>query len=108
MYVKDVVLAYTSLMKKLIKSKDKLKIYNVSSKFNYSVIQIVNLILKEMNCLHLKPIIRNNSRQEINFQRLNYSKISRELNWFPKTRINKGISETINWYKKYYKFLKKK
>ena len=107
-YVKDVVLAYTSLMKKLIKSKDKLKIYNVSSKFNYSVIQIVNLILKEMNCLHLKPIIRNNSRQEINFQRLNYSKISRELNWFPKTRINKGISETINWYKKYYKFLKKK
>ncbi len=107
-YVKDVVTAYTSLMNKLVKSKNKLKIYNVSSKFNYSVIEVVNFILKEMKCVHLKPIIMNNSKQEINFQRLDYSKIKKELNWSPKTDIKRGISETINWYKKYYNFLKKK
>ena len=40
-----------------------------------------------MNCIHLKPVIMNNSKQEINFQRLNYSKINKELNWYKKTKI---------------------
>ena len=47
-----------------------------------------------MNCFHLKPVIMNNSKQEIN-QRLNYSKINKELNWSPKTKINKGISRLL-------------
>ena len=62
-YVEDVVKAYISLMNKLIKSPGQLKTYNVSSKFNYSVIEIVNMILKTMNCLHLKPIILNTSKK---------------------------------------------
>ena len=83
-----------------------LRIYNVSSKFNYSVKQIVNMILKNMDSFNLRPIVKNYSKKEINFQRLNYSKIERELNWKPKTKIEQGIIETIRWYKKYYKFLK--
>jgi len=53
------------------------------------------------------PKILNNSKQELNFQRLNYSKIQRQLGWRPKTDIGKGIKETINWYVKFYNFLKK-
>lgn len=107
-YVEDVVKAYISLMNKLIKSPGQLKTYNVSSKFNYSVIEIVNMILKTMNCLHLKPIILNTSKREINFQRLNYSKIKKELKWKPQIDIKIGISRTIKWYKEYYKFLIKR
>ena len=107
-YVEDVVKAYISLMNKLIRSPNEMKIYNVSSKFNYSVIEIVNMILKTMNCLHLKPIILNNSKKEINFQRLNYSKIKKELNWKPQTGIKLGLTKTIKWYKEYYKFLIKR
>ena len=44
-YVDDVADAYLKLFKKIKNSKDKLKIYNVSSKFNYSVLEIVNMIL---------------------------------------------------------------
>lgn len=105
-YVDDVVDAYVLLMKKLLSSKSMLRIYNVSSKFNHSVKQIVNMILKNMKSLNLKPIVKNYSKKEINFQRLNYSKIKKELRWSPKTKIEEGIIETIRWYKNYYKLLK--
>ena len=107
-YVGDVVKAYVLLMNKLLASSTKLRTYNVSSNFNYSVKEVVNIILKYMKASKLVPLIMNNSRQEINFQRLNYSKIKKELNWKPSIKIQKGIIDTIKWYKKYYKFLKKK
>jgi CDP-glucose 4,6-dehydratase len=106
-FVDDVVDAYLKLFKQLKISKDKLKIYNVSSKFNYSVLEIVNMILKKMNNTKLKPIILNNSKQELNFQRLNYSKIQKKLGWKPKTDIGMGITKTIDWYVKFYNFLKR-
>ncbi len=107
-YVDDVVEAYYKVYKKLKNSKNNLKIYNVSSKFNYSVIDIVKIILKKMNKENLKPIVKNNSRQELNFQRLNYSKIKKELKWQPKIDIKRGIERSIIWYTKNYKNLKKK
>ena len=107
-YVEDVVDAYIKLFKKLKSSKSKLKIYNVSSKFNYSVIKIVKMILKIMNKENLEPTVLNNSKQELNFQRLNYSKIQRELKWKPKTNINKGLIQTIDWYIKNYRFFRTK
>ena len=107
-YVEDVVKAYVLLMNKLLNSSNKLRTYNVSSNFNYSVKEVVNIILKCMKATKLVPLIMNNSKQEINFQRLNYSKIKRELNWKPKIKIQKGIIDTIRWYKKYYRFFKKK
>jgi len=106
-FVEDVVDAYLRLFEYLKKSKDKLKIYNVSSRFNYSALEIANMIVKKMGKAKLKPIILNNSKQELNFQRLNYSKIQRELNWKPKTKFETGIKKTIDWYVKVYNLLKR-
>ena len=106
-FVEDVVDAYLRLFEYLKKSKDKLKIYNVSSRFNYSALEIANMIVKKMGKAKLKPIILNNSKQELNFQRLNYSKIQRELNWKPKTKFGTGIKKTIDWYVKTYNLLKR-
>ena len=105
-FVEDVVGAYLKLFNKIKSSKDYLKIYNVSSKFNYSVLQVVNMILKKMNNVKLKSIVSNTSKQELNFQRLNYSKIKRDLGWKPKTDMQIGLEKTISWYIKFYKFLK--
>ena len=105
-YVDDVVNAYILLMKKLLNSNQILRIYNVSSKFNHSVKEIVSMILKHMNSVHLKPKIKNFSSKEINFQRLNFSKIKKDLGWKPKVRIKDGIIDTIKWYKQFYKYLK--
>ena len=61
-----------------------------------------------MNKTNLKPLIMNNSKQELKFQRLNFLKIKRELKWYPKIGIKQGINETIDWYIKNYKNLRKK
>ena len=66
------------------------------------------MILKQMNSVKLKSIVSNTSKQELNFQRLNYSKIKRDLGWKPKTDMQIGLEKTISWYIKYYKFLKNK
>ena len=107
-YVDDVVNAYILLMKKLLSTSLSLRIYNVSSKFNYSVKEIITMISKIMKSSHLKPIIKNYSKKEINFQRLDYSKIEKELKWKPKTKIKDGIINTIKWYKQFYKNLRVK
>ena len=108
LYITDAVDAYYMIMKKLKLSNSKnLLIYNVGSKDNMSVIKLVNLILALMNKKHLKPVILNKSKKELIFQKLNYSKIKRELNWKQKVTIKKGLKDTINWYTKNYSILKK-
>ena len=103
LYITDAVSAYYMIMKNLqSNNKKNLLIYNVGSKDNMSVIKLVNLILALMNKKHLKPIILNKSKKELIFQKLNYSKIKRELNWKQKVTIKKGLKDTINWYTKNY------
>ena len=98
-FIDDASNAYYLTFKKLINTKKKLLIYNVGSRDNLSVIEIVTLILKRMNKQYLKPIIKNISNKEIINQRLNCKKISREIGWKPRIKLLKGIDLTIKWYK---------
>ena len=108
LYVDDAVNAYYMIMKTLEKYKNKkLLIYNVGSKYNLSVLQLVNLILDLMKKKNLKPIIMNKSKQEINFQKLNDNKIKRELGWKQKIPLKSGLFKTIRWYQDNYKLFKK-
>jgi len=98
-YVEDVAEAYYLTFKKLIKSKKKLLIYNIGSKYNLTVLQIVNKIASILKIKKKCYIIKNNSKREIKNQRLNYNKITKELNWKPKTSLKDGLEKTIDWYK---------
>ena len=98
MYVGDVARAYLILMKHMSKKKQNLFIYNVGSKENYKVISLVKNIIKILNKNKLNPLILNNSNIEIKRQKLNYNKIKRDLKWYPKTNIDKGLKQTIVWY----------
>tara|TARA_B100000963_G_scaffold357990_1_gene381497 strand:+ start:151 stop:1137 length:987 start_codon:yes stop_codon:yes gene_type:complete len=98
-YVEDVANAYFLLMKKMIKSKEKLRIYNVGSKENLTVINFVKLITKMINGKNTVPIIKNNSKIEIYRQKLNYIKIKKDLNWSPKSKLKESLNKTISWYK---------
>ena len=107
LYVDDAVNAYYMIMNKLkSKRSNNLLIYNVGSKDNMSVIKLVDLILNLMNKKFLKPLVLNKSKKEILFQKLNYSKIKRELGWRQKVPLRTGLLKTINWYKKNYLFFK--
>ena len=98
-FVEDVANAYYLLMKKMIKSKERLRIYNVGSKENLTVKSLVKLIINSMNTKKLIPIIKNSSKIEIFKQKLNYKKIKQDLNWFPKYKLKNSIKITIDWYK---------
>jgi len=107
LYVDDAVYAYYLIMRALEKYKNKkLLIYNVGSKYNLSVIKMINLIRNLMGKEHLKPIIMNKSKQEINFQKLNDKKIKKDLKWKQQISLNAGLIKTIDWYKKNFKLFK--
>jgi len=103
-FVDDVSNAYFLLMKKMIKSNDSLRVYNVGSKENLTVKNLVTLITKIINIKEIPPIIKNSSKIEIYKQKLNYQKIKKELNWYPKSNIKKALKTTIQWYKKNLSF----
>ena len=108
LFIGDAVQAYILIMNKLLINKKKnMLIYNVGSKYNLSVIQLVKLILKLMNKSNLKPKILNFSKREIQFQKLNFNKIRKELKWKQTVSIIVGLKLTIEWYIKNYHFIKK-
>ena len=87
-------------MNRLIKFKNvKLLIYNVSSMYNSNVLNLVKKIQSNIIGKY-NYSVDNTSTQEIKKQKLDYSKISKELGWKPKTNLSKGLAKTINWYKK--------
>ena len=98
-YVDDVANAYFLLMKKMGSTKENLRIYNVGSKENFTVIEFVRLITKKIIGQEVFPIIKNNSKIEIYRQKLNYQKIKDDLNWYPKSKLNESLIKTIRWYK---------
>ncbi len=98
-FVEDVTRAYFKLYKYLAKKNGELKIYNIGSKYNLSTIQIITKIYKIMK-INLNFEIKNFSKSEINNQRLNYSKIKKELKWKPVHKLDVSLKKTIDWYTK--------
>ena len=98
-YVDDTANAYIKTYEKLDKANKDLLIYNVGSRYNLSVIEIVKCIAKILNIKKNYYVIKNNSKNEIKNQRLNFKKISRELNWKQEVSLKDGLEKTINWYK---------
>lgn len=108
LYVDDVVNAYYKLLIKMTSSKKQnLFIYNIGSKYNFSVINICKKILTLLNVKNLEPIVVNNSKIEIFYQKLNYSKAKKELEWSPKSNLSLSIRKTFEWYKLNLKNIKK-
>lgn len=106
LYIDDAVEAYILILKQLSKKKSKnLLTYNVGSKFNLTVIQLVKLILKIMNKDNLQPKILNYSKSEIKVQKLNFNKIKKDLNWSQKISMEVGINKTVSWYLKNFRYI---
>lgn len=103
LFIEDAVKAYYLIMKSLLNnSKDVLKIYNVGSKYNLNVISLVKKIAEHFPKNQIKINIKNSSIKEIYSQKLNYKKISKELEWEPKINLDEGLKKTIKWYKKFH------
>lgn len=98
-YVDDVANGYFLILKKMIRNKKKnLYIYNLGSRTNMTVLQVINSILKITNKRNLKPIIKNNSKIEIKAQKLNFSKAKKELGYKTVNNFDNNLKKTVDWY----------
>ena len=98
-YVEDGAAAYMLLAERMVQDEKICRqAFNFSNEAQISVIDLVNCILKKMNC-DLNPVILNQASHEIRHQYLSAEKAHRLLNWQPSFTLDEGLDRTIAWYR---------
>ena len=101
LYVKDVVQACIAVADKLDDPKIQGQAFNFSPQKPLTVLEVVAAIARVMNAGSLKPIVRNDATGEIRDQYLSAGKARRLLGWRPAYRLEKGLAETVDWYRRF-------
>lgn len=100
-YVKDAARAYLKLAEHLSDDAVKGQGFNFSVGKPMTVLEIVGVIQKLMHAEHLTPVIQNTVKGEILSQYLSSEKAGRMLKWEPSCGLEKGLEETISWYREF-------
>jgi len=100
-YVEDIVSAYLFLAEKMDTTEIHGEAFNFSNEQPVNVKDLVSRILSLMNKQELEPTVLNEASNEIINQYLTSKKAKTMLGWVPKYALDKGLNETINWYKAY-------
>jgi CDP-glucose 4,6-dehydratase len=66
-----------------------------------TVLEIVRVIQKLMRAEHLEPVIKDSAKGEILSQYLSSEKARQLLQWEPTCGLEKGLEETISWYREF-------
>jgi CDP-glucose 4,6-dehydratase len=98
-YVKDVACAYMRLAECLEDDRVRGEAFNFSTEKPMTVLEMVNMIQKLLDCAHIEPDIRNCAEGEIRSQHLSAAKARAILKWEPAFDLESGLRETIAWYK---------
>jgi len=98
-YIEDGAEAYMLLGEKMDK-KIHGEAFNFSNEEPMTVLEMVNTILKVMNS-DLKPIILNESSNEIEKQYLSSRKAHTVLGWKSHYKLEEGLEKTIQWYQNF-------
>lgn len=101
-YVKDAVSSYILLAENLERKEIKGQSFNFGNDKPIKVLEIVNTIQRLMKKERIKPKILNTAKGEIKEQYLDSRKAYRLLKWMPKYTLEKGLKETIEWYKNFF------
>ena len=101
-YIKDIVDAYINLAESITKKNIYGEAFNFSTESRMTVIEIVSKIRSIMNREDLEPQILNLNLKEIPEQSLSEEKAHEILGWYSKYDLEKGLSETVDWYKNYF------
>ncbi len=101
MYIKDAVNAYLILAENLHRKDVVGQAFNFGTGKPISVLELYNKIIKLMG-KNAKPKIIGEAKNEIDAQYLSIKKAKKVLNWEPKYSLEKGLKETIEWYKKHF------
>ena len=98
-YVEDGAAAYTLVAERLAGAPAlKGQAFNFSNETQVTVLELVNRILKLMDS-DLEPDIRNEATNEIRHQYLSAARAREVLGWKPLFTLDRGMQQTIEWYK---------
>lgn len=100
-YVLDIVEAYMHLAENIHKEKIKGQAFNFGTEKPMNVLEITNKIIEVMDS-SLKPRVLGTAKGEINKQTLSCEKARKLLNWKPAYSLEKGLKETVEWYKSFF------
>lgn len=98
-FVQDVVEAYLLLASRTQDQGIRGHAFNFSGEQPWTVLEIVENIQKLVKCEHIEPTILNQANAEIRDQYLDSSKAKRLLKWATLFSLEKGLVQTIAWYK---------
>lgn len=102
-YVLDVVNAYLLLASKTPENGIRGEAFNFSTESHVTVLEITRRIQQLMSRPDLEPVILNQARAEITKQTLDSRKAGRLLDWVPRYDLDKGLGETIDWYRDFFR-----
>ena len=102
MYIKDAVEAYLLLAENMHKKEIIGQAFNFGIGEPISVLDLFNKII-EIVGTDMKPKVMGKNKGEIVKQYLDCTKVRKLLNWEPKYSLEEGLTETIEWYRKYLK-----
>lgn len=102
LYIDDAINAYLMLAEKKLNNKKRLRVFNFGTG---EPIKVYNLVLKMIELTSKQIKIKTETQpeersNEIKRQYVSIAKAKRELGWYPKVTLDKGLSKTIKWYKK--------
>lgn len=101
-YVKDVARAYMGLAECLGDGRVQGEAFNFSTEKPMTVLEMVNVIQKLMDCEHIGTDIRNCVEGEIRSQYLSAAKARDTLKWEPGFNLESGLRETVAWYRAFF------
>ena len=98
-YIDDVI----EVMEKVIFSSQKIETIDIGSSNPVLILDVIKKIYKIMNVKEEINIQDNSSEEEISFMKADLSIAEEKFNWYPKTSLIKGLSNTVEWIKSNYK-----
>jgi len=100
LFVSDAVNAYITLAEHASRDGVRGTAFNFGTGRGYSVIEMVDTILREAGS-SLRPRVLGNNSGEIKSQWLDSTRAARMLDWSPAVSLAEGLRQSIEWYAEY-------
>ena len=98
-YIQDIVRAYLAMAEALDRPEVAGQAFNIGPQQPAKVLEVVDAIRRLMEREDLEPVILDEAKAEIRDQYLSSEKARDVLGWQPQYTLEKGLCETISWYK---------
>lgn len=101
LYVEDVVGAYLALGEACDREGVRGQAFNFSPEKPMNVLAITQAVLEALGAPHLRPVVLDVARAEIQDQFLDATRAEKVLGWKPAYSLREGLEATVAWYRSY-------